>query len=343
MIHHKTEVLHLVIKRKIQLTGRSTYTISLPREWINKLAIDQGDELSILEQADGSLLISKGSLNTSREKEVTIDIDKLLDINLLEKIIISKYLAGYSKINISSRNEIQSKIRKAISTTVGNLIGSEIISEGIREIEIRDLAIHGEFPIDKALRRAHLISRNMQKLAIESIINSDVESAHDIFERENSVDRLYFLIRREITTALENPSFLKELDLKPNEVLYVYPVAKSLEKIADHSESIAKSCIELNGRKVENEIAEYLTKYSNEALEIHTQAIQAFLSKKLDLAFKAIKIFEKLTEKLKSKKLSRNRAADFDVEIQIQLIERNLDRICGYGIDIAEMAIDRIQ
>jgi len=333
----------LVIKRKIQLTGRSTYTISLPKEWIDKFSVNQGEELSILEQADGTLLISKGTLNTSREKEVTIDIDKLLDLALLEKIIISKYLAGYSKIIISSRNEMLPKVRKAISTAVGHLIGCEIISEGLREIEIRDLAIHGEFPIDKALRRGHLIARNMQKMAIENLIDADIESAEDIFEREKSVDRLYFLIRREITTALENPSFLKELDLKSHEVLYIYPVAKSLEKIADHSESIAQSCVVLNGTKIDEDIAKYLTKYSNEAMAIHTQAIQAFLSKKLVLAFKAIKIFDKLEDQLESKKLTRKRATDFDVELQIQLVERNLDRICGYGIDIAEMAIDRIQ
>lgn len=333
----------MVLKRKIQLTGRSTYTISLPREWIERFKIEQGDELSILEQADGNLLIAKGNLTTSKEKETEIDLDKIADSSILEKIIISKYLAGFTKIVISSRNELKPKARKAISTTVANLIGSEIISEGIKEVEIRDLAIHGEFPIDKALRRAHLIARNMQTMAVEAFVNSDKENANDIFERESSVDRLYFLIRREIVSALENPTFLKELDMKPQEVLYVYPVAKSLEKIADHCESIAQSCLDLNGKNVDEEIKNYLLNYSNEAIEIHTQAIQAFLSKKLDLAFKAINIYEELHRKLKEKVLSRKRASDIDIEIQVQLTERNLDRITGYGADIAEMAIDRIQ
>ncbi|HUT82487.1 MAG TPA: phosphate uptake regulator PhoU [Candidatus Bathyarchaeia archaeon] len=332
----------MAINRRIQLTGRSTYTISLPREWIDRLNIQQGDELSILEQSDGTLLISKGNLSGTREKEITIDIDKIEDISLLEKLIISKYLAGYSKVIVSSKKEISLKIRKAVTTTVENLIGSEIISEGFNEIEIRDLAVHGEFPIDKALRRAHLIARGMQTMALEALINSDIESAKDISGRECSVDRLYFLIRREIISALENPTFLKELNIKPQDVLYIYPVAKSLEKIADHCESIATSCIELNGKKIDEEIAKYLQSYSNEAIEIHTQAIQSFLSKKVDLAFKAIKIFQDLNEKLKSKKLSRKRSPDFDTEIHIQLVERNLDRICGYGLDIAEMAIDRI-
>ena len=332
----------MTFKRKIQLTGKSTYTISLPRDWITRLNLEQGEELSILEQNDGTLLLSKNTLASSKEKEIEIDIDSIGEVSLLEKIIISKYLAGYSKIRLKSKADIPPKTSKAISTTVANLIGSEIISEGFKEVEIRDLAIHGEFPIDKALRRAHLIARNMQIVAIDSFTNTDIESAKDIFEREDSVDRLYFLIRREIVSALENPSIMKEMNMKPHEVLYIYPVAKSLEKIADHCESIAQSCLALEGNAtIDEKTKNYLQEYSKKAVEIHTQAIQSFLSKKLNLAFKAIKIYEELSEKLKQKKLKRERSADFEVEIQIQLVERNLDRICGYGLDIAEMAIDR--
>jgi len=333
----------LSINRKIQLTGRATYTISLPRDWIDRMKLEQGDELSILEQADGTLLVSKEVLAASKEREVIIDLENIKDLNLLDKIIISKYLAGYTKIIIKSNQEIDPKASKLISSTVSNLIGSEIISESPNEVEIRDLAIHGEFPIDKALRRAHLIARNMQKVAIDSFINSKKENVNDIYERESSVDRLYFLIRREIASALENPTILKELDMKPHEVLYMYPVAKSLEKIADHCESIAKCCVNLNDKVVDENIQEYLLKYSNKAMEIHTQAIQSFLGKKRTDAFKAIEIHDQLQKSIIEGKLKRNRSADIEVEIQIQHVERDLERVCGYGLDIAEMAIDRIQ
>jgi phosphate uptake regulator len=331
------------IKRKIQLTGRATYTISLPRDWIDRMKLEQGEELSILEQADGNLLVSKEPLTISKEREVSIQLENIKEMYLLDKIIISKYLAGYTKIVIKSNQEINPKASKLISTTVSNLIGSEIISESPNEIEIRDLAIHGEFPIDKALRRAHLIARNMQKVAIESFINSEKDNVNDIYEREASVDRLYFLIRREIASALENPTVLKELDMKPHEVLYMYPVAKSLEKIADHCESIAQCCVNLNGKMVDENAQKYLLKYSNKAMEIYTQAIQSFLGKKIDDAFKAIDIHNQLQELLVEGKLKRNRSADIEVEIQIQHVERDLERVCGYGLDIAEMAIDRIQ
>ncbi|NHJ49250.1 MAG: phosphate uptake regulator PhoU [Asgard group archaeon] len=338
----KTSKLDL-IKRKIQLTGKSTYTISLPRDWIDRYSVNQGDELSIFEQADGTLLISKEALSILKEKEVIIDTDKIDDINLLEKIIISKYLAGFSKITVRSRSELDSKIRKAISTTITNLSGVEIIHEGDKEVEVRELFIQGEFPLDKLLRRAHLIARNMQVNAIGAFTSGDVESAGDVIEREKDVDRLYFLIRREIVSALENPTYLKELNLKPQEVLYIYPVAKSLEKIADHCEGISESCMHLNGKVIDEKTVAYLEKYSLQSIEIHTQAIQAFISKKIDLAFKAIKIFEKLKNQLADGKLKRSLSDDIETEVQLNDVERHLDRICGYGLDIAEMAIDRIQ
>ncbi|NHJ04902.1 MAG: phosphate uptake regulator PhoU [Candidatus Heimdallarchaeota archaeon] len=337
------DVILLTIKRRIQLTGRSTYTISLPRDWVDRMKLDQGFELTILEQTDGTLIVSKESLTSSNEREAVINLDNLKDVKLLDKIIISKYLAGYSKIFIRKNNEISPKARKLISTTVSNLIGSEIISESMNEIEIRDLALHGEFPLDKALRRAHLIARSMQIVAIEAFVNSDVENAKDIFERESSVDRLYFLIRREIASALENPSILKEFNMKPHEVLYIYPVAKSLEKIADHCESIAQCCLNLNGKKIDEKTSNYLLQYSQKVVELHTQALQSFLGGKIDLAFKAIKIYDELQNDLKQGKLARVRTSDIDIEIQVQHVERDLERVCGYGIDIAEMAIDRTQ
>ena len=73
----------MAYKRKIQLTGKSTYTISLPREWIDRMKIDQGDELSVLEQTDGTLIISKEFLSTQKEKEVIIDLDRIYDVDLL--------------------------------------------------------------------------------------------------------------------------------------------------------------------------------------------------------------------------------------------------------------------
>ncbi|MEA2070546.1 MAG: PhoU domain-containing protein [Asgard group archaeon] len=333
----------MAITRKIQLTGRSTYTISLPRDWVDRMKIEQGDELNILEMEEGNLLISKEIITRNLEKEVSIDLDEIKKDSLLEKMIISKYLAGYSKITLHSKKEITQKIGKKISATVNNLIGSEIISEGPKYVEIRDLALHGEFPIDKALRRAHLIARNMQKNAVEDFIESNSDNVEDIEQREKSVDRLYFLIRREISSALENPVFLKELEMKPREVLYVYPVAKSLEKIADHCESIAHCSLGLGGKNISTKNKEYFLEYSEKALHIHTKAIQGFLSKKMDLAIEAIKRYENIQEELNSKTLVRKRSEDIDVEVQIQLAERNLDRICGYGLDIAEMAIDRIQ
>lgn len=39
-------------KRKIQLTGGSTFTISLPIKWAREVGVRQGDELSLIQRGD---------------------------------------------------------------------------------------------------------------------------------------------------------------------------------------------------------------------------------------------------------------------------------------------------
>jgi len=56
-------------KRKVQLTGGSTLTISLPVKWARAAGIKHGDELSLVQRSDNSLLI-----NTRQERRKANEI-----------------------------------------------------------------------------------------------------------------------------------------------------------------------------------------------------------------------------------------------------------------------------
>ena len=43
--------------RKVQLSGGTTYTVSLPKSWAQEHGIDAGSTLSLYPNRDGSLLI----------------------------------------------------------------------------------------------------------------------------------------------------------------------------------------------------------------------------------------------------------------------------------------------
>ena len=45
-------------KRKLVKSGNTSFTVALPINWIRKNSLDQGDEVDILENTEGDLVIS---------------------------------------------------------------------------------------------------------------------------------------------------------------------------------------------------------------------------------------------------------------------------------------------
>ena len=53
--------------RKIQCTGRSSYIISLPKEWVSTTKLEKGSELAFKVQEDSSLLLVPRKILEKRE------------------------------------------------------------------------------------------------------------------------------------------------------------------------------------------------------------------------------------------------------------------------------------
>ena len=41
--------------RKIQFTGKSSYIVSLPKQWINELGLKQGDQIRMVRKGSSTL------------------------------------------------------------------------------------------------------------------------------------------------------------------------------------------------------------------------------------------------------------------------------------------------
>jgi len=64
--------------RKVQLTGGSTYIVSLPKSWIRDVGIKANDPIGIMTQNDGTLLITP---RTDQLKE-----HRIMEFHLKESI-----------------------------------------------------------------------------------------------------------------------------------------------------------------------------------------------------------------------------------------------------------------
>ena len=88
------------MKRKVNLVGPSTLTVSLPSKWVKKTSLKKGDEIN-LEEEGNRLIISSG-INSS-SKKIEIDITNM-STSSVWRMVRALYIIGYTQITVNFDN-----------------------------------------------------------------------------------------------------------------------------------------------------------------------------------------------------------------------------------------------
>jgi len=209
--------------RKIQLTGESTYIVSLPKTWVTKNKIEKGDVVYVIEKGEEIIL----RLKDEKEKEVEIKI-KTNDMEFLGRLLITKYIQGYDTIVFSAKDHLDHRIRENLIQVSSFLIGLEPFGESKNSITFRMLMTGGKNVIESIERMHDLSILSLRELIdyIDSGMNNE-NMLNGIIQRDNEIDKFYFLILRQLSTT------------QGFESIIYGQVAKSLERISDHIEIVA--------------------------------------------------------------------------------------------------------
>ena len=89
------------MKRKVIKQGNGTLTITLPKQWTNRVGLKGGDEIDISEREKSGLLINLESTHKSRSIRMNIK-----DNDVLRSVLGEIYGAGYDKVIINLEKEI---------------------------------------------------------------------------------------------------------------------------------------------------------------------------------------------------------------------------------------------
>jgi phosphate uptake regulator len=209
--------------RKIQLTGESTYIVSLPKTWVKKNKVEKGDVVYVIEKGEEIIL----RLKDEKEKEVEIKI-KTNDMEFLGRLLITKYIQGYDTIVFSAKDHLDHRIRENLIQVSSFLIGLEPFGESKNSITFRMLMKGGLNGMESIERMHDLSILSLRELIdyIDSGMNNE-NMLNGIIQRDNEIDKFYFLILRQLSTT---DGF---------ESIIYGQVAKSLERISDHIEAVA--------------------------------------------------------------------------------------------------------
>ena len=150
----------LVNSRRIQLSGSTTLSVSLPKAWVKRFNIQKGDGVFFSDLGDGTLLLSPKSPSAA-VKTVSIDVDSFSSPDDLRRTFIASYLAGNGSFVFYSKHKIHSAFQQAIFLESKRLMSLEVVEENDSKIVISDFFSHKNLSIDKALKRLHSIVEKM--------------------------------------------------------------------------------------------------------------------------------------------------------------------------------------
>ena len=221
--------------RKVYRSGKGSYILTLPKEWIVANGMKEGDVVYLEVQKD-VILISPKSRQV-KEKSAEID-SRGANFNQLVRLIISHYLAGYDLIRVKTHTDEQ---RRSVAFAVDMLVGAEIMEDTGNEIVVEVFLDSKRFNVADVTERLFKICTSMLFDFCNCLRNFNRATCSSIMVRENEVDKIHLLAMRLLNTAMEG----EEIGLSAREIINYRSVIRTLERIADHVSSMAEALVNL--------------------------------------------------------------------------------------------------
>jgi len=330
--------------RKIQFTGKSSYIISLPKQWVRDLGLKQGDQVTVTRQGSTALQIfpTNHQIKTKESEEVTIEVSDEEETSQIIRKLISLYFLGFKTIVVKSKTgRLKPAQRTAIKGAVKKmLMGSEIISDSTSGMTIQVLVNMLELSVDGAFKRMIHLAKSMLTDAILALNENNLELAKEIINTDDEVDRFGFYIIRQLKIAIQNEHMLKEMGFdNARNCLGYRLVVKNIERTGDHATLIAQDLLEFK-KGIKKEILTKIQDMSEFAISALDDACLALFKEDYTLAEKTIKKTSEIL-KLEKKVLDSTKSLRDHEEIyRIRRLTENIRRIAEYASDIAEIVLN---
>jgi phosphate uptake regulator len=153
--------------------------------------------------------------------------------------ITSRYLLGFDEIRIVSKDPITNEQRDELKRVIKRFVALEVTEEDDHQIILRCLVDPTTLPVSTAMRRMNLITSRMIEDALNAFFEGLQKDAEEIIQRDEEVDRLFFLIVRELRSAVQYPRMSELMKITPVEALDYRLAAQYIERIADLAVDIA--------------------------------------------------------------------------------------------------------
>jgi phosphate uptake regulator len=327
-------------RRKVQISGKSSCMVALPKKWVKEMGLRQGSEIVITRPSLASLLITADAdAPVGGKQEAVIEVSERDTQDILFRKIVSLYVLGYNQISIRGNNGfLNSGKRDGIKNLVRrHLIGTEGVADSKDKITIHVLLGYSELSVDNALKKMLLITTSMHRDAILALENNDKDLAEGVIQRDDEAGRFGLYVIRQLNVSI-NQGIYKESILEPRDLLGYTQVARTMERIASHAGRMAKVVKGLE-RPLSKQLEAKLGSMSGSAAGLVEEALLSLFKRDhagadlvVEKARRFVEMEDELVQSLDEK--------DIKTYYTIHLLVDSQKRIAEYARDIAEVVLD---
>jgi len=346
--------------RRVQSTGRGSFIISLPKEWVQDIGLKKGSEIAFNVQADTSLTLIPRKIRErldegeSKSKEYYINVDPKQPLQYALRMIQALYVISADVIRIHFRSEEHAtKCKGEIKSFVREtFLGAEVIDETSDEVTIQILIKHSEFPIERAVRRMAIIALSANKDAISSLKTRNLEQFQNIVNARNDANRLGLYVVRQLKFGIEHNMY-RELEFRtPKEFLLYRIIVNDIKNIAENAFNIANNLATFQKliddqqlfikEPVDEEVFSQLLNFNSAAHQLFEDATKALFKRDYNYAEgiitkrgSLVTLENDLIRLMSSKKLDPN------ISAILRLMLDSSRRILDYAQNAAELTQNR--
>jgi len=319
--------------RKVQCTNSGTFFVSLPKSWAERVGLEKGAVLAVLESTDGRLCLDPQHEAERKPLAVVIKPTPYLD-----REIVGRYLLGYDEIRIQSKNSIAAEERALVKQTSSRLVGLEIVDEDYARIVLQCLLEPAASSPETILRREYNIAASMHRDSVRAFLEGDMNLAKNVIARDAEVNRFYFLLVRILRAVIRSPNSGERLNIRPIDCLDYRLCASLVETIGDRAVEIAHKALALKDTRLSREFSTLMGKFHSAVFEAHDKALKAFLGHNVVWAEEVRDERKTMDNLFQDMELAAKEWPSGIVPFVLAAAS-SMYRIFGYSVDIADLVM----
>jgi len=257
------------------------------------------------------------------------------DLSEVMNDVTGAYLLGFDVIRIVGKKVISREDRARLKATIARLVGLEIMDEDSKRVTVQFLLESSAIIPEKIVRRMSSILDGMLKDIAEGLTKGDAKLLALVAERDDEVDRLYFLLVRAIRATIMRPEIAESYGLSPVDVLDYRVLASFLESVGD---AVAELSKKLQYSRASRQLCREFAACVSRLKQMNDLATQAFISRRAGRPRST-----KMTIDTMAQEMSQDlgRIAQFPVAQGASVAETlgSLERVSKLLVDVSDLAV----